>query len=235
MQGTLVNTVAIIIGGLLGVLLRKGIPNNYKETIMQGLGLCVVMIGLMGALKADNILIVIFSIVIGSIIGEALKIEKRLNQFGNSIEKLFGKSEGGVAKGFVTASLIYCVGAMAIVGALDSGLKGDHSTLYAKSVLDGISSIIFSSTLGIGVVLSAGAVFIYQGFIVISASVVEPLLTEYVIELMSAIGGLLILGIGLSILGIKKVNVANMLPAVFMPILFFILEPYFSNLVNRIF
>lgn len=248
MLGTVVNALAIIIGGLTGILLRKGIPDTYKETIMQGLGLCVSVIGLMGAFKTQNLLLVIFSIVIGIIIGEALRIEERLNSIGGNMEravmkisywykaflKRIGKdisqngeqNEGRITKGFVTASLIYCVGAMAIVGSLESGLTGNHETLFAKSLLDGVSSVIFASSLGIGVVFSSIAVFVYQGFITLTATYIKSLLVESVIIEMSAIGGLLITGIGINILEIKRIKVGNMLPAVFIPIVFIIFQPF---------
>ncbi|AOY75747.1 DUF554 domain-containing protein [Clostridium formicaceticum] len=232
MLGTIVNTIAIACGGLLGVLLRKGIPEHYKTTIMQGIGLSVLVIGLMGAFKSGNILVVIFSIVVGSIIGEKIKIATKLDEMGLWIEGKMGKGHGSVAKGFVTASLVYCVGAMAIVGSLESGLTGNHQTLYAKSLLDGISSVIFASTLGIGVVFSAAAVFIYQGIITITAGAVKYLLVEAVIQEMSAIGGLLIVGIAFNILEIKRISVANMLPAIFLPIVYQLLQPLLLSITT---
>jgi uncharacterized membrane protein YqgA involved in biofilm formation len=162
----------------------------------------------------------IFSIVVGSIIGEALGIEERLEKLGGWLESSVGKSEGSVAKGFVIGSLIFCVGAMAIVGSLESGLTGNHETLFAKSLIDGVVSIIFASTLGIGVVFSALAVFVYQGIITIFAAFMKPYLIESVIAEMSAIGGLLIMGIAINILEIKKISVGNMLPAIFIPVLY---------------
>ena len=226
MLGTIVNSVAIIVGGLVGILLRKGIPDSYKKTIMQGLGLSVFIIGISGTFKSQNILLMIFSIVIGSIIGEALAIEDKLEKLGNWLEGSMGKSEGTVAKGFVTASLIFCIGAMAIVGSLESGLTGNHETLFAKSLIDGVTSIIFASTLGIGVVFSSIAVFVYQGFITVTATFMKPFLIESVIAEMSAIGGLLIMGIAINILELKRIKVGNMLPAVFIPILYPFIHPY---------
>lgn len=226
MLGTIVNASAIIVGGLVGILLRKGIPDSYKRTIMQGLGLSVFVIGLSSTFKSENILLMIFCIVIGSVVGEAFRIENKLEKFGDWLEGSVGKSEGTVAKGFVTASLIYCVGAMAIVGSLESGLTGNHETLFAKSLIDGISSVIFSSTLGIGVVFSSIAVFLYQGFITVAASFVKPFLVEMVVNEMTAIGGLLIMGISLNILEVKRIHVGNMLPAVFMPVFYPFVEPY---------
>lgn len=234
MLGTIVNTVAVIIGGIIGLLLRKGIPDNYKSTVMQAIGLSVLVIGLTGAFKSENILVLIFSIVFGGIIGEKLKISHRLDNLGLWIENKTGKGEGSVAKGFVTSSLIFCVGAMAIVGSLESGLTGNHETLYAKSLIDGISSIIFSSTLGIGVVFSAPVVFIYQGLITITAGAMRYLLVESVITEMSAIGGLLIVGISFNILEIKKVPVANMLPAVFLPIIYQLVQPWVLKVIEMI-
>lgn len=232
MLGTIVNAAAIFFGGLFGILLRKGIPDSYKRTIMQGLGLSVLVIGLSGTFKSQNILLMIFSIVIGSIIGEALAIEDKLEKLGNWLENSMGKNEGSVAKGFVIASLIFCVGAMAIVGSLESGLTGNHETLFAKSLIDGVASIIFASTLGIGVVFSAFAVFLYQGFITITATFMKPFLIEGVIAEMSAIGGLLIMGISINILEIKKIPVGNMLPAVFIPIFYPLVEPYLKLIVD---
>jgi len=234
MLGTIVNAVAIIMGGLLGILLKKGIPDGYKSTIMQGLGLSVFVIGLTGTFKSENILLMIFSIVIGSIIGEALAIEDKLEKLGNWLEGNMGKSEGTVAKGFVTASLIFCVGAMAIVGSLESGLTGSHETLFAKSLIDGVASIIFASTLGIGVVFSSIAVFVYQGFITLTANFMKPFLIDSVIAEMSAIGGLLIMGIAINILELKRVKVGNMLPAVFIPILYPFVQPYLAMMVEFI-
>lgn len=229
MLGTIVNVLAIAIGGLLGIFLKRGIPEGYKKTIMQGLGLSVFVVGLSGTLKSENILIMITCVALGSIIGEAMAIESKLEAMGRWLEKRFSNGEGSIAKGFVTASLIYCIGAMAIVGSLESGLTGNHETLFAKSLIDGISAIIFASTLGIGVVLSSIAVFVYQGIITLSASVIKPFLVEGVINEMTAIGGLLIMGISLNVLEIKKIKVGNMLPAVFLPIVYPIVIPILSK------
>lgn len=223
MVGTLINTVAILVGTALGLLLRKGIPERLRETVVQGQGLCVILIGLSGALKTGDTLCVIICMVAGALIGAAINIEKRLNDLGAFLERKVTRGTGetgSVAKGFVTASLLFCVGAMAIVGAMDSGLRGDHSTLIAKSALDGISAIFFASSLGIGVGLSAFAVLIYQGAIALLAMWIEPLLTEAVITEMSAVGGLLIAGIGLNMIYDKHIPVGNLLPAIFLPMLY---------------
>lgn len=223
MVGTLINTVAILVGTALGLLLRKGIPERLRETVVQGQGLCVILIGLSGALKTGDTLCVIICMVAGALIGAAINIEKRLNDLGAFLERKVTRGQGetgSVAKGFVSASLLFCVGAMAIVGAMDSGLRGDHSTLIAKSALDGISAIFFASSLGIGVGLSAFAVLIYQGAIALLAMWIEPLLTETVITEMSAVGGLLIAGIGLNMIYDKHIPVGNLLPAIFLPMLY---------------
>lgn len=232
MLGTIVNTVAILLGGVLGLIFRRGISDRFKTTVMQGLGLAVFMIGLAGALRSENILLLIFSMVIGSLVGEAMNIEDKLDRFGKWIEGRSGQGEGQVAKGFVVASLMYCVGAMAIVGALESGLTGNHETLYAKSLLDGVTAVIFASTLGIGVLFSAGSVLVYQGAITLAAGALAAVLVDSVIVEMSAIGGLLIMGIAMNILEFKRVPVGNMLPAVFVPLLYPAVEPLIVELVR---
>lgn len=221
MLGTIVNALAIAGGSILGLLFKGGIPDQYNETVMKSIGLAVFLVGIMGALKTQEILLLIFSLVIGSILGEFLKIEGNLEKLGEWVEGKIGKKEGGIAKGFVTASLLFCVGSMAIVGSLESGLTGNHQTLFAKAVLDGITSIIFSSTMGVGVLFSSIAVFIYQGLITIMASFIKDFLTEDVIREMSAIGGLLIMAISFNILEFKRIKVGNMLPAIFIPLIYY--------------
>lgn len=219
MIGTLINVAAILIGTLVGVLLRKGIPARLRDTVMQGLGLCVILIGLSGAIKTADTMCVIVSMVVGGLIGSAVNIERQLNRLGEAAESKFAKhgDGGGFSNAFVTASLVYCVGAMAIVGAMDSGLRGDHTTLIAKSALDGISAIFFASTLGPGVALSALAVLLYQGAIALLATWISPLLTDPIINEMSAVSGLLIVAIGLNMLYDKHLSVGNLLPAIFVP------------------
>lgn len=224
MFGTIVNTIAIIAGSLLGLLAKGGIPSKYMNTVMQAIGLAIILVGLKGALASDELLIIIISLAVGSVIGEAINIENRLEMLGAWIESKTAKSEESVAKGFVTASLVFCVGSMAIVGSLESGLTGNHQTLFAKSVLDGIASLIFASTFGIGVLFSCVSVFIYQGTITMAASMMKPFLIPEVVSQMSAVGGLLILAIGINILEIKKIKVANMLPSIFLPLLYYMIR-----------
>ncbi len=224
MFGTVVNVLAIIAGSCIGLIFRGGIPMGYQQTVIQAIGLAVAIIGISGALKSQDILVVIFSLAIGSIIGELLRIETRLNQLGNWLERRFSKAGGGIARGFVTASLLYCVGSMAIVGSMESGLTGNHQTLFAKSVLDGISSIIFASSFGAGVLLSALSVGVYQGLLTLSAVLIKPFLIPSVVDQMSAVGGILIMAIGINLLDIKKINVGNMLPAIFMPLAYYMIR-----------
>lgn len=224
MLGTIVNSMAIIGGSILGVLLRNGIKDEYKTTIMDGIGLSVIVIGIMGGIKSENIILVIASIVIGGLIGETIGIEKKLDNLGDKLKGSFAKGDSNFTKGFVTASLVYCIGAMAIIGALESGIQGNHERLFAKSILDGISAIIFSSTLGIGVAFSAIPVFLYQGTITLLSNSIKDILTPEVINEMSAVGGILIMAIGINILEIKKIKIGNLLPAVFIPLIYYVLR-----------
>jgi uncharacterized membrane protein YqgA involved in biofilm formation len=230
--GAAVNALAIIAGGTIGLLLKGGIPDRVKETVMSGLALCVLLVGISGALKVNNLLLVIFSMAIGAIIGELIDLDKKLQSLGDHIEARFKGKGGRVSEGFVTSSLLFCVGAMAIVGSLESGLTNNHQTLFAKSVLDGISSIVFASTLGIGVLLSAIAVFIYQGAIVLCATFLKTLLTQTVIADMTSVGSLMIIGLALNMLKITKIKVANLLPGIFIPVIFQFINPYITILIN---
>jgi uncharacterized protein len=217
MLGTIVNVAAIIVGSLLGFLIKGGIPKKVGDTVIQGLALSTMLIGILNAVAVNNLMLLIISMVIGSAIGEAIDIDRFLNNIGDMIEiKLNGRG-GKVSQGFVTSSLLFCVGAMAIVGSLNSGLKGDHSTLFSKSILDFVFSLISASSLGIGVLLSSVSVFLYQGTITLLASGLKGFLIESVITDMSAIGGLLIIGISFNMLGMSKIKVANFLPAMFIP------------------
>jgi len=222
--GTIVNAVAIIAGSLLGLLFRGGIPKKFTVTMMQAISLAVLLIGFKMALKTDAILLVIFSLVIGSLMGEFINIESRLERLGKRLETRFSKPGSGIAKGFVVASLVFCVGSMAIVGALESGLTGNHQTLFAKSALDGLFSIIFASSFGIGVLFSSISVFIYQGMITLTSSLMKPFLIPAVINQMSGVGGILIMAIGINLLEIQKIKVGNMLPAIFIPLVYYMMK-----------
>jgi uncharacterized protein len=216
--GTIVNGICIILGTLLGKLLNR-IPEHIKNTVMQGISLAVIILGIQMGLKSQQFLIVIFSLVFGAIIGEYLALDDKLNNLGKWIEEKVGKnSEGTVAKGFVTATLIFVIGAMAIIGALDSGLRQDHRVLYTKSIIDGFTSLILATTLGIGVIFSAIPVILYQGSIALFATQIEKwvpqaLMDSFIVE-MTATGGIMILAIGLNLLGLTKIKVANFLPSI---------------------
>ncbi len=237
--GTIVNATAVVAGGSIGLIFKRGLPERYKNIIMQAIGLSVLFIGISGALqgifqvlghgKLDRqyLMTMIFSLVIGGIIGELINIENKLENLGAWFQKKFFKNGGNFSEGFVTASLVFCVGAMAIVGSLEDGLTGNPKTLFAKAILDGVSSVVFAATMGIGVPFAAFPVLIYQGVITFLANFVKPLLTDVVITQMSLIGSILIFAIGLSMLGIKKIKVGNLLPAIFLPIVYYIVSRFF--------
>lgn len=227
MLGTLVNAVAVVIGSFIGLLLGRALPARIGESVMKGLGLCILYIGISGALKGSNTLVLIISIVIGTIVGEAIDLDGLLHKLGEKVEARFGAVQpvsggepdgphsGKIAQGFVTASLMFCVGAMSIVGSLQSGLTGDHTTIFIKSALDFTSAIIFASQLGIGVALSSVFILVYQGSIVLLSHWIAPFLSDPVIAEMTCAGSVLIIGIALNMLGITKLKVMNYVPAVF--------------------
>ena len=234
MLGTIVNALAVIGGCIIGLIVKGRLTEKISNTIMSGLALCVLYIGISGALKGENTLIIIICIAVGALIGEIIDIDKRLNDLGNFIEnKINLKNKNkktdkvSISEGFVTSSLLFCVGAMAVVGSLESGLHGNHTTLFAKSILDGVSAIIFASSLGIGVMLSSIAIFLYQGTITLLAGCLSSVLTDIVITNMSVIGSLLIIGLGTNMLGATKIKVANLLPSIFLPIIFDIIQRIF--------
>ena len=222
MLGTIVNTIAVIIGAAAGMLLKKGIPEKLSDTMMKGLGLCTLYLGISGSLKGENSLILIISMVVGALIGEGIDLDAKLNHFGLWLENKFKSKDGGkvsIAEGFVSASLLFCVGAMTIVGSLQSGLQGNHEMLFNKSMLDGVAAVIFASTMGVGVMLSGAFVFVYQGTITLAAQWVAPFLTDTIIAEMTCVGSVIIIGLALNMLGITKLKVMNYVPAIFIPIL----------------
>ncbi|MEG0012809.1 MAG: DUF554 domain-containing protein [Cellulosilyticaceae bacterium] len=217
--GTIVNVVLIIVGGIIGALTKRGIPKRFSDLIMCSIGLVTTVIGITFAIETQNILIVIASLVIGGILGEWINIDAKLNQLGERVKGKIKGEQSNVGEGFVTATLLFCVGSMAIMGSLDSGIRGDHAILYTKSVMDGISALLFASSMGAGVVLAAVPVLLYQGAITLLAGALEPFLSAALITEMSAVGGILLIGLGLSVLEIKKIKVANLLPAIFLPVI----------------
>lgn len=220
MLGTIVNAAAILIGGAIGLLLKKGIPERVSGGIMQGLGLVVIYIGISGMLKGQNPLIATISIVVGGAIGMILDFDGRFNRFVNGLEqKLAAKDDGSrFSEAFITTTLLYCVGAMAVVGSLNSGLTGNHEVLFTKSILDGVSAVIFASTLGAGVLLSAVPLFFYQGAITLAAQFLAPVLSDAAVAEMTCVGSLLILAIGLNLLKVTKIKVLDFILAIFLPI-----------------
>lgn len=225
MLGTIVNAAAILVGGGVGLLLKKGLPARISDVIMGGVGLVVLYIGVSGSLSGENVLIAVLSIVAGGALGAWIDLDHALNRLGARAQAAFagrGGAQGGgsaFAQGFVSASLLFCVGAMAVVGSLQSGLTGDHATLFAKALIDGVSAMVFASAMGAGVLLSAVAVFAYQGAITLLASLLAPVLSDVAVAEMTCVGSLLIVGIGLNLLGVTKLKLANYLPAVFLPLL----------------
>lgn len=231
MFGTIVNVIGIVLASLLGILFRGKISNKYSSIIFDGIGICVIMIGIINVLKIQTPLLMIISVVMGSIIGQFLDIEGRLDKLSTFLMKKFAKDEvdgeaskSNFSKGFITATLLFCVGSMSIVGPIQSSLTGDNTTLFSKTVLDTVSSLMLSSTFGIGVIFSAVPVLLYQGGIALGASSLTYLMTSpNAIADISAVGGILIIGIGLNILKIRKdpILIGNMLPAVFIPIIYY--------------
>lgn len=239
LTGTIINALAILAGSLAGLALRavtsrsavkkpagtEPLGHRLQTIIMQGVALCVLYIGISGSFKGQNTLIAILSIALGAVIGESLELDRRIHALGDWVQarvsRLLPTREGApsISDGFVTASLLFCVGAMAIVGALENGLTGNYDTLKAKSVLDGISSIVFASSMGVGVSFSAVAILLYQGSISLLAGLLSPLLGEAVIAEMTCVGSLLIVALGLNMLNVTHIKVMNLVPAIFLPIL----------------
>ncbi len=213
MIGTLINATAVIIGSLFGLILHSRLPKKLTETAFHGVGLFTIILGIIMAIKINNLLIMIFSIVIGSIIGEIIDIEKWINNFGDKLKKVFNEKNVRFSEGFITAFLLYCMGSMTILGAIEEGLGGIPNLLVAKSILDGFSSIILSATMGIGVLFSFIPLIIFQGSLTILASNLQYFFTDIIINELSAVGGILLLGLGISILEIKKIKILNMIPS----------------------
>lgn len=234
--GTIVNVAAIVAGSTVGMLLKGGLPKRYQDTVMSALGLCTMFIGISGALtglltvqegvlETQETMMMIASMISGALIGEFLDIERRLEAFGEWCRRLVARANlkgGGMenfVEAFVTSSLVVCVGAMAIVGALEDGLNHNYSILFAKAVMDGVLSVVFAASMGIGVFFSAVPILVYQGGISLLAGLVRPYLTESVIGRMSFVGSVLIFALGINLIFGKKIKIGNLLPAMFMPLL----------------
>ncbi len=221
MFATVINGLAILIGGSIGLILKKGISKDVSDQIMKGLGLCTIAMGINGALATENTLILILSMVIGTLIGALIDFDKRITKSMHTLENKFSKNPGetSISQGFIAASLLFCVGSMAVIGSLDAGLVNNYTMLYTKSIMDFCASIIFASTLGAGVLLSAISILVYQGSITLLASFLVPILSQSVINEMTGVGAVLIIGTGLNILGVTKIKLMNYVLAIFIPII----------------
>jgi len=211
--GTLFNVVTVVVGGLIGLLIRSKLPQRFIKIVFTGLGLFTILLGLSMALKTNEMLLMVFAIVIGGILGEAIQLEKRLENASNWIKKKFNSNEGKFTEGLSTAFMLFCVGSMTILGAFEEGLGNEPNLLITKGVMDGFSAIALAAAFGVGVIVSAIPLAIYQGGLTLFASFLAPILTEPMINEISAVGGLMIIGIGINILEIKNLPVINLLPA----------------------
>ncbi|NLB53208.1 MAG: DUF554 domain-containing protein [Syntrophomonadaceae bacterium] len=220
MLGTLINAGAIILAGLLGLLLRRGIPEKMNRSLQDALGILIIVLGVQYGFKAENYAVIGICLALGAIFGEWRDWDGRLEAAGNRLQQRFGNGKSSFAKGFVSATLLFCVGAMAVVGSLEDGLYGNYHILLIKSILDAIFSILFTASMGIGVIFSAIPVLLYQGSISLAAGVIEPILTDPILNNITSLGGILITGLGLNILGVTRIRVANLLPGIlFVPII----------------
>lgn len=227
-MGTIINAIAILIGGGLGLLFRKGFPEKISQTTLQVLGLFTMVVGVSMAIQGREFVMILISLVGGAVLGEWADIEGRLERFGGWLERRFHVTEGSPAKGFIYASLLFCVGSMAIVGSITEGLKGDRSILVTKAMMDGIISIPFAASMGVGVLGSAFPVLFYQGGITLLASRLQSLFTPEIIRELTSVGGVIVMGIGINILGLQKIRVGNLIPALFLIILVFYAKGFFN-------
>ena len=218
LTGVLINAAAVAAGGVLGTLGGRLMPEKMKQTVLAATGLVSIGIGISGAIGSSNQLVPILSLVIGSVIGELLHIEDGVTRAGDWLQKRFGKP-GSITEGFVTGSLVFAAGAMAVMGALESGLKNDHTILMTKSVIDMAGSVAFAGSLGIGVAFSALSILVLEGTVTLLASLLTGVLTDAVITEISVTGSLIIIGVALNVLGLTKLRIMNMTPALLLPIL----------------
>jgi len=223
MLGTIVNALAVVVGSLIGLLFKNVIPEKIADALLKAAGLAVITVGIQLMFAGENLTLLIMSIIIGTAIGELINIEGKLDNLGAMVEGKMKNKQSNIALGFVTCTLIYCVGSMAIVGSIQSGLSGNHEILFSKALLDGIMSITMTVSMGIGVIFSSISILIYQGTITLLAQFMQSLLSDVVVREMTSIGGTLIMAIGLNFLEIKRIKVGNMLPAIFIPIIYYLI------------
>ena len=212
-MGTLINAGAVILGSIIGLLFHKRFPERIAAIVFQGIGLFTLFLGITMASKTGNFLVMIFSIVIGSIIGELVNVEGHMRRLSNFLKRAVGSGDDHFSEGFVTSFLLFCMGSMTILGAIEEGLGGRPHLLLAKSVLDGFSSIALSASLGVGVIFSAIPLLVYQGGITLFAGSLHHVLTPKLVNELTAVGGLLLIGLGINILKIKQLPILNMLPS----------------------
>ncbi|WP_235811134.1 DUF554 domain-containing protein [Syntrophomonas wolfei] len=223
--GTLINAGAIVAAGAVGLLLRRGIPENISRSLQDAMGLLILIIGIQYGLKTENLVVVGLSLALGTVFGEWRNWEGKLENTGKRLERLLGQEENLFVKGFVSATLVFCVGAMAILGALQDGLTHNYDILLVKSMLDGIMAMIFAASMGVGVLFSALPLLLYQGAISLGAGFLKPLLTDPVINNLTGLGGIIIAGIGLNTLGLARIRLANLLPGLLLvPLLMFLFK-----------
>jgi hypothetical protein len=227
-MGTIINAIAIIVGGALGLLFRKGFPERISQTTLQVLGLFTLVVGLGMAIQGRELIMVLISLALGAALGEWLDIEGRLDRFGSWLEKRLNLTEKSPAKGFIYASLLFCVGSMAIVGSINDGLMGDPSILVTKAMMDGIISIPFAASMGFGVLGSAVPILIYQGSLTLLASKIQFFFTPVMVRELTSVGGVIVIGIGINILGLQKVRVGNFIPALILIILILYVRALFG-------
>ena len=218
-SGVLVNTVTVIIGSAVGLLLKKGIPERLNKAVMTAIGLCTIAIGVTGIMKGQNQLVMILSMVFGTIVGTLIDIDKRLERLGEKLAKKSKSRENTFSQGFVTASLLFCVGAMTIVGSMNAGISGDNEMLYTKSVLDLISSSMLAASLGFGVMCASGFVLVFQGALVALSMVLGSFLSDFAVAELICAGSVMITALGLNLIGVTKIKVANLLSGlIFVPL-----------------
>ena len=225
MVGVMVNVITVILGSCIGLLLKKGIPERVSHAAMVGLGACTLYIGISGSLCGENVLILIGAVVLGAIVGTLLNIDGAINTLAEKVETRCkkGGATGTIAEGWVSATLLFCVGSMTVTGSIQAGLTGDNSVLITKAMLDLVSSMMLASSLGVGVLLAAVSVFAIQGGLVLFAQLLAPVMSAGAINEMTCAGSLLIIMIGTNLMGITKIKVADFLPAVvFAPVLYHI-------------
>ncbi len=233
MIAAIVNTITVLIGSSLGLLLRSRFRESLQDAVMKALALCTVLIGMSSALKTEDTLCVILCMALGTILGETLRIEDGINSLGDRLKRRFAGGGGDrFTEGFVTACILFCIGSMTIIGCLEAGLQGDYSTLFAKSTLDLFSSFALASAMGVGVVFSAAFVLVFQGGLILLAGWIGPVLSAAVVTEMSAVGGVILLGLGVNLMGLgaKPIRVANMLPAIFLPVAYLPLAELLTKL-----